>query len=550
MNLYALFTLTCGLSLFLYGMYRSEKALKLLAGARTRQIIESITRNRFLSMLVGLVLTFGTQSSSATTVMLVGLSTAGLITLAQSMGVILGTAVGTTITVQLFAWKITRIAPVLITVGYFMYAMFRGTRRMRVGQLLLGFGLVFFGMTIMAGAVAPLRSSEVFATVLKALNSPFALLFISAVFTAIVQSSAATIALVISLATVVDGTTALGLAGAVPLILGANIGTSATAIIASLNASVPGKQVAWAHAIYKTLAALVALPLVPLLVRFGEWSSPSAAAQIANVHTLFNCAAALVFLPLTGPLAALVQKLIKAPADQDGPYHVRFIDRDFSDHPYLALAQANKEIVRMSGLVTSMYESIWCALVERNAEQPAQIRLEDDKVDYLHEHISPYLTRLSEEEMRAEESSRQIQLLSVASELELVADVLSKDVCGSIQQLVSKNLSFSNEGLDDLEEFYQRVRVNLYAATDAVAAADRSIAERVVADRAQVDDLQDQLRTRHFERLKAGLPESLETTTIHLDLMEDLRRVNSHACRICMSVLEGRFVTSVKDSPR
>lgn len=536
MDFYSLFILASGLSLFLYGMQRSEKGLKLLAGERTRHLVDVITRNRVVGMFAGLVLTFGTQSSSATTVMLVGFATAGLITLSQSIGVLLGTAMGTTVTVQLFAWKVTRIAPVLISVGFLLYATGRGTRRRRAGQLILGFGLVFLGMTFMGEAVEPLRDSALFAQFLRAVDSRVGLLLLSAVFTAIVQSSAATIAVVIALAgasTGADGAI-LTVEKAVPLILGANIGTSATALIASIGSNGAGRQVAWAHAVYKTVAAVAALPLTGLLVQVGQMSAPGrVAAQIANIHTAYNVAAAVVFLPLTGLLARSVAAVVKDKPEKREGYQLRFIDRDFTEHPYLALAQAGKEIVRMSGVVTGMLEKTWEALVSRDANMPGEIKKEDDKVDFLHEHISPYLTAVSEDEMHPEETRRQTMLLAITSELELVGDVISKDICGSVSQLLRDNLSFSDEGMRDMRLFYERVRVNLYSATNAFAGGDRERALQVVKEKEAVDALQEQLRSKHFERLKAGLPESLETTTIHLDIMEDLRRINSHAARIC-----------------
>ncbi len=542
MNLYSVFILTAGLSLFLYGMQRSEKGLKLLAGERTRRLVDLVTRNRFIGMLAGLVLTFGTQSSSATTVMLVGFATAGLITLSQSIGVLLGTAIGTTITVQLFAWKVTRIAPVLISVGFLLYATGRGTRRRRVGQLIFGFGLVFFGMTLMGNAVEPLQESELFAAFLRAVDSRAGLLLVSAVFTAVVQSSAATIAVVIALAGAGSGA-GVGVVTvdeAVPLILGANIGTSATALIASIGSNGAGRQVAWAHAIYKTVAAVAALPLAGLLVRLGEATAPGrTAAQIANIHTAYNVGAAVVFLPLSGLLARVVCAVVKEPVHAEEGYRLRFIDRDFADHPYLALAQASKEIVRMSGVVTGMVEKTWESLTRRKVELVDAVKKEDDKVDFLHEHISPYLTAVSEDEMHPEESRRQSILLAVTSELELVGDVISKDICGSLAQLLKDGLSFSAEGMGDMEVFYGRVRMNLYAATNAFAEGDRQAAESVMEQKQAVDALQEELRGKHFERLKAGLAESLETTTVHLDIMEDLRRINSHAARICAIVRGG-----------
>jgi phosphate:Na+ symporter len=540
MSIFSLVSLASGLSLFLYGMYRSEAALKLLAGSHTKRLIESITRNRFVALVIGLVLTFLTQSSSATTVMLVGFATAGLISLSHSIGVLLGTAIGTTITVQLFAWKVTRFAPLLISVGFLFFAIGRESRRGRFGQLTFGLGLVLFGMEVMADAIEPVRTSGLLHVFLGAVESRIGLLLISAAFTAVVQSSAATIALVIALAVPEAGQDgiAVTIERAVPLVLGANIGTSVTALIASLQSDTKGRQVAWAHTLYKTITALIALPFVGWLAELGRITAPDRLeAQIANVHTMFNVAAALVFLPFAGTLAWVTVKLFPESRETRPEYSVSFIDRDFSAIPYLALSQASKEIVRMSGVATNMLESAWSALEEQSLEDIDTARRLDDRVDFLQERITPYLTKISEREMHHDDSRRQMELFAVASDIELVGDVISKDLCGSIEQLLEKDLAFSKEGMRDLRSFYEQVRVALYSAIEAFTTDNHELAESVTEQKRQINALQEELRLRHFDRLKRGTLESMETTTLHLDIMEDLRRIASHGSRICYWLL-------------
>lgn len=539
MTLYDLLILAAGLSLFLYGMIRSEKALKLLAGARIRHVIERATRNRVVGLITGFVVTLGTQSSSATAVMLVGFTAAGLITLQHSIGIILGTSIATTLTVQMFAWNVAKIAPALIAVGFFMTLGGKNQHRHQIGYLTLALGLIFFGMGMMAQSVAPLRESAMFREVLRLTSSPFALLLIGAVFTAIVQSSAAVITLVIALSLPGEnGVALLSLQKAIPLILGANIGTAATALIAASGSTTEGRQVAWAHAIYKTLGALVAFPLVGILVKVGEWSAPdSVARQIANIDTLYNVTAALIFLPLTRLLARLTRAIVHDAPGSDAAYSVSFINRDFGALPYLALAQARKEIVRMSGVVTAMLEECWAAVSRRAADKVDTIKQEDDKVDFLQERITPYLSRLSEGEMRPEECQMQTELLTVASEVELVGDIISKDLVSSVRHYLSMETTFSADGLRDISEFYERVRVELYLAIEAFTQKDDVLARKVLEQKAEIDTLHEQMRLHHFERLRKQRSDSLETSTLHLDILEDLRRVNSHAARICAAVL-------------
>jgi phosphate:Na+ symporter len=536
MNFHDILSLAAGLSLFLYGMQRSEKALKLLAGSRMRVIVDRVTSNRVMALLVGLLVTMGTQSSSATTVMLVGFATAGLLSLEHSMGAILGTAVGTTLTVQLFAWNVTRVAPLLIAVG-FLLALVRGSERRRtVGKLVFAFGLLFFGMQMMSTAASGLRQSSLFEILLRTIDSPWALMIAGALFTSIIQSSAATVALVIGLVQSGGGMegSVVSLAQAVPLVLGSNVGTCATALIAATGASTEGKQVAWAHLMYKSIAVLAGMPLIPVLTLFAEWSAPgNPAAQVANAHTLFNVSAAILFLPLTGVLAAVTRRLVKARSPVEDGLVVRFVDREFPELPYLSLAQASKEVVRMSGIVTGMVETAWKALKERNPEILQTVRSEDDRVDFLQERITPYLARLAETEMTAEESSRQIALLAVASELELIGDIVSKDLLKSVEQFLARDQRFSDAGQKELDSYYSRVRVQLYTAVDAFSSGDAARAASVIAAKQTLDQLHAELRISHFDRVRHGSHESLETTTVHLDILEDLRRVGSHAARLC-----------------
>jgi phosphate:Na+ symporter len=275
-----------------------------------------------------------------------------------------------------------------------------------------------------------------------------------------------------------------------------------------------------------------------LLARFGQWSSPdSVANQIANVHTAYNVLAALLFLPFMGLHVALIERLVRRKGDGASSYDVSFIDRDLAGMPYLALAQANKELVRMSGVATKMFESVNSAIQNRDPDALKSVKAEDDKLDYLQKRISAYLARLSEDEMAPEDTRKQLLLLSIASELEHIGDLISRDICALGQKLIKKDLAFSSEGEADIDHFYQEVRVNFYRAVEAFSTENRQEALQVIETKAAVEALEDELRLKHFERLNQGLRETAETTTIHLELLEDLRRINSHSGRIGVSVL-------------
>jgi len=541
MTIFDFFLLSCGLSLFLYGMQTSEKALRLSAGSSLKNIIEKITRNRLVALLIGLIMTLITQSSSATSVMLVGFASAGLVTLPQTLGIILGADIGTTVTVQLFAYKITKFAPLLISIGFFLVSFSKLKQRRNIGYMILGFGLVLFGMTIMADAVHPLRHSGIIKNLFNASVSPLILIVISAAFTGVIQSSAATIALIISIASTPDGSVAgssLTINNAIPLLLGANIGTCATALLSSLRSENEGKRVAWAHTSFKIAGVLLFLPFMHMLASYAQWSAPhSIARQIANAHTVYNFAMALIFLPFLKTFSSVIAKLVPEKKSVSNEFSCVYIKDQYKSDPVLALEQAKREIIRMSSVINVMLLDMWAAITARDVKRISKTKKTDDLADFIQEQITPYLTDISQEEMHSSDSRMQMELLKVTAELELTGDLISKDIAKYGKKLVYEDLHFSQEGMSDLEIFFTTIKGHLNNAITSFISNDKELANEVIQDKLNINILEDKLRRNHFKRLKNGQIESIETTTIHLDLLEDLRRISSHAKKIAYAVL-------------
>lgn len=538
MSLSDFLMLCCGLSLFLFGMQRTEKGLRLAAGEGLKRAIELVTRNRLVAIGVGLGVTLLTQSSSATSVMLVGFASAGLISLTQTLGVILGADIGTTITVQLFAFKMTALAPLFITIGFGLHAFSPSRKQRNIGQLILGFGLVFFGLTIMADAVMPLRSNPHFANLFGASSSPIVLLLIAALFTALIQSSAATIAIIIALALPApDSAARITITQAVALLLGANVGTCATALLSALGADTEGKRVAWAHTIFKLAGALLFLPLIGPLAQLAQWSAPhNIGNQIANAHTLFNLGMALLFLPFLNGFAHLTRLLVPTPATPADGFSVHFITRDFSTQPTLALTQARRELARMGGIVETMFEQFQAGLMNRDSTLLTTMHKQDDQVDYLHTKLGGYLAHLSQQEFTETEAVEQLVLLNLNTELELIGDLISKDLYGYTRRLISKNLHFSREGLAEIADFSKQVQQTLRGALEHIGQPPEQQTEGYGESKVRIDTLSQQLRVNHFHRLGQGLRETVETTSYHLDIIEELRRINTHAVKIAQSL--------------
>ena len=526
-----LFALLGGTALLLYGVRLVGEGLQRAAGTRLRRILQDLSGNRLKALAVGAGVTAVLQSSSATTVMLVGFASAGLVSLRQTMGVILGADVGTTVTVQLLAFNLLAVSPAIVFVGWVLSVLGRGAISY-LGRAILGFGFLFLGIKLIADGTAPLKESPLFRDLLTALvGQPVLLLVIAAAFTALVHSSAATIGLAISLAT--NGL--MPLEGAIPVIFGANIGTAGTALIASAGANVEARRVAVAHAAFKVVGVIVFLPFAVLFADVVRVTATEAPRQIANAHTLFNVALAVLFLPLAGIAADVITRLIPETArTEEGAI---YLNPQVLDTPAVALGQALRETLRMADLVTrSLRETM--DVFERDDERLMQaIVKRDDQIDRLEEDIKQYLTKLREQALTEEQSERETALLFVVVDLEAIGDVIDKQLMELAEKKISGNHSFSKQGFAEIRDLHAKVAENLELAIAALASGDRSIAEKVLRHKSPISQLERRYRQSHMERLHAGLKESIDTSSIHLDVLLGLRQVNSFATAIAYAVL-------------
>lgn len=537
---FSFFNLLAGLSFFLYGMKFAEKGLRKISAQRLREYIHFLTRNRVTGVLSGTVITFMTQSSTATSVILIGLTSAGLMSLVQAVGMLLGADIGTTLTVQLFTFKVYRIAPLMIAAGFYFYAFSPSVMRQRIGQIIMAVGMVFFGMEMMTASVEPLQHNPFLVGVLHSSNTNvWAALLISALFTALVHSSAATIAIIIAFAASMDHGSALTLAGAVPLVLGANIGTCATALIAAAQAGPEARKVAWAHTMLKVFGVLVFLPFLTPFTHLSALTSDNIVRQIANAHSIFNVLIALVFLPFVGPFVRFIEWLVPKKQKEEAGYHVEYISKHVLSVPALALGQAAREIVRMSGLVTKMVQQTIEVFIASSEPLRRRLIAADDEVDFLQEALVPFLSHLSQEELTAEQSAKAVQLLTITAELEHTADVVSKNLMDHARKKIEKGFLFSEEGWKEIKAFHAKTVLVLEQAISAFTLNNEDMAREILEERAAMDAFLEKLRQSHIARLQRGLRETLETTTVHLDLLDDMNQIGKHAFRIAALIVSG-----------
>ena len=531
-----LITLFGGMALLLYGMQLVAEGLQQAAGGKMRHILSTITNNRLKAMMAGAFITAVIQSSSATTVMLVGFASSGLMTLTQSVGVILGADVGTTVTVQLIAFKIFDYALLLVGIGFTLIFCTRRKVYRYVGQALLGFGFIFFAMKVMSDAMIPMRQSEVVKILLVALgDQPLIGLIVAASFSALVHSSAATIGLAITLS--LQGLITLEMA--IPVIFGANIGTCVTAMASAIGTRPEAKRVAVAHVFFKVAGVLVFFPFIHPFVHLVQFTAADLPRQIANAHTFFNVGITVIFLPFAGLLARVISTLVPEDRGGEGMFRSKYLDQRMLDTPALAMGQATREALRMGDLVSEMLAKTIDTFTREDPELIDSIEEKDNQVDTLDRDIKHYLTKLSQQGLTDEQSKREISILFFVNNLENIGDIVDRNLMELAKKKLSKGAHFSEPGLQEIVLLHKKVQQNLELAIAAFASNDPALAQQVLERKLEISQTERKFRQAHIERLHAGYRESIDTSEIHLDVLTNLKRINSHITSVAYPILEG-----------
>jgi phosphate:Na+ symporter len=524
-----------GMALLLYGIRLSGEALQRAAGGRLKTLLTVMSRTRWLSVVSGAAITAIIQSSAATTLMLIGFVSAGLMTFRQTLGIILGADIGTTFTVQLIAFRVTDYAPVLVGFGFLV--TFVASRRVLkdVGQAVLGLGLMFLGLKLILDDVGVLQSSPLARQIVAAVaDNPFMAVLSGAVLSALVASSAAIIGLALALS--VAGL--LPLAGAVPVVLGANVGTCVTALFAAAGATAEAKRVALAHIAFKVLGVALVLPVMGGFTEFVAGTAVDPARQIANAHTFFNIGMALLFLPFTSFAARAIEALVPDDEVGENPFKTRYLDERSLDQPSLALGQATREALRMADVVQGMLRDVVPAMRADNPEIIEDVERRDDQADFLEREIKLFLARLGREAMGPDLSRKEIALITVIGNLENIGDIIDKNLMELARKRLYQGRRFSEAGWAEILEFHGLVSKNLERAIAAFASNDRALAQEVLDQRPVMRQREREMRDSHLNRLRSGLTESLETSEIHLDVLTNLKRISSHVSALVFPILE------------
>lgn len=527
-------SLVGGVLLLIYGIKMVGNGLQEAAGPRIRSLLRSLTSNSLYAVGAGAFITGLIQSSSATSVMLVGFVSAGLMTFRQTLAVILGADIGATLTVQIIAFHIYDYDIMFIGLGIAFIFFSRRHLYTNIGKGILGFGFMLLALKIMSNAMFPLQSSDLLKQVLVALvGSPVAGILLSAGLTALIQSSAATIGIALALA----GHGLITLDAAINIVLGANIGTCSTALMASLSSPVEARRVAWAHVVFKTAGVLLFLPFLDLFNDLARMTDDDITRQIANAHTIFNVVIAVVFLPLVPLFAKLVTRLVPEKTEEKkfGPL---YLDEHLLSTPAIALGQAAREVMRASDIVREMLSNTINAFRSDDTQLIASIKDKDNMIDLLDRQIRLYLMRLSSSNLREAQSRRAVALLEITRDLENIGDIIDRNMMPLAEKRINKGLMFSDEGMQEIVSLHKKVMENFDTAISAFAANDPELAARVLRNKEDIGLMERELVQAHLERLRRGLKESIETSHIHLDIMGNLARINSLITHIAYPIVE------------
>ena len=533
-----------GLALFLYGMEKMTDGLKAAAGQQMNALLEKLTGNAVLGAITGAIVTAVIQSSSVTTVLVVGFVSAGIMTLVQSVGVIFGANVGTTVTAQIVAFNTTALAYPLIAVGFFMSFVWKQGVIRHYGAMLMGLGLIFYGMAAMGSAMAPLRTHEGFAELLQSLKNPVLGMLAGALFTALVQSSSATIGLSVVMAT--QGL--LSLPAGIAILFGAKIGTGITAILAAIGKPRDAKRAAAVHVLFNVLGAVIWLPFIPQLAGLAEMVSPVAAhlegverlaeevpRQIANAATIWATANTVFFLPFAGLFATMAIRIIPdRPVEEKAVIRPLYLDDELIQVPSMALERARMELGHMAELIEGMLAKVRPAVSSGDLGELSQ---QHEQVVVLREAVFRYLQHVGRAEFSDAEADEHARLVAAIGEIETMSAAISRELLPLAQDLAETNVTPSRETADLMARLFATIQASAQAALRALVAQDEAAARKVVASRDAILEL-----TSGFYRLQAGRlatddPDRLVKHRVQLEMLDRLRRLYSVAEHMAVSVL-------------
>ena len=536
MGTLVLLDLMGGVALLLWGLHMVQSGTMRAFGPDLRRLLSKALLNRFAAFGAGAGLTALLQSSTATGLMTASFAAEGVVGLVPALAIMLGANVGTTLIVQVLSFNIAAVAPVLFVVGLVAFRAGAQSRIKDLGRVAIGLGLMLLALHILIDSLAPAENAPAVRTLLRSITGdPVLCIVIAAALTWAAHSSVATVLLIMSLAYSSFVTPAAAMA----LVLGANLGSAINPLFEGGRRADPASYRLPAGNLLNRLAGVVLFtPFLPMIAAKFPELQPDMAKMTAEFHIAFNLALAIIFMPLLDPLAWLLGKMFTARAQVDDPSAPRYLDDNELETPALALANAARETLRMGDTVEVMLREVMGALMSNNRTTVVEVSRMDNIVDRLDEAIKLYVTKLTRGSLDDREGRRAMEIISFAINLEHMGDIIDKNLCEVAGKKIKRKLQFSTEGATELAAFHKRVLESLKIALAVFMSGDVVQARKLIAEKAELRNAAVGAADRHLERLREGRPETLETTSLHLDVLRDLKRIHSHICTVAYPVLE------------
>lgn len=504
-------------------------------GGDLRRALGRSMGNRVSAFGAGLGTTVLLQSSTATALMAASFASKGLVSTTAALAIMLGADVGTSLVAQFYSFHIDFLSPLLIVVGVAVFMGAKATRPRDLARAAIGLGILLLALKLISLSAEPMRQSAMLTDVLAALSGePVIAVVVAAALTVLSTSSLAVILLVISLVT--NGVVDLDLGFA--LVLGANLGGGVTPLIGTLGAEPEARRVPLGNMVFRTIGVVVAVPALPYVTPYLALIEADAWRQIANFHTAFNVVLAVVFLPFVGPAALLCARLLPDRAVPEEAGQPRYLDPAAQESPAVAIANAARETLRMGDIVERMLVQTLDVFLHDDRKLLKEVESQDDSVDRLHEAIKIYLSEVSREALDTDDNRRAIDVITFTTNLEHVGDIVDKNLMELANKKIRNRLQFSPEGLEEICGMHARLIENLRLALNVFFAGDVKLARRLLEEKVAFRELERRASESHLARLRSGKIASIETSSLHLDVIRDLKRINSHLTSVAYPILD------------
>jgi phosphate:Na+ symporter len=525
-----------GVALLLWGLHMVRSGIMRAFGSDLRRILGRALQNRFTAFLAGVVVTAVLQSSTATGLLVASFTASGFVSLVAGLAIMLGANVGTTLIVQVLSFNVSSVAPALFFVGLIAFNRGRRTWIRDLGRVAIGLGLMLLALHILLDTLAPAEHAPSVQALLEALtDEPVLCALIAAALAWAVHSSAAVVLLVMSLAY----SHFITAAAAFALVVGANLGSAINPILEAGRSDNPAsRRLPIGNLVTRLAGAALALPFLHPIASVLARIEPDPARMAADFHTAFNLVLALLFIPLLDLLAALLTRSLPERKQATDPSAPLYLDETAIGTPMIALACAARETLHIGDLVETMLRQAMMALMTNDRKLVAQISRMDNAVDRLDELVKLYVTKVTRESLDDTDSRRAMEIIAFSINLEHIGDIIDKNLMELATKKIKHKFAFSKEGAQELEAFHQRILNNLRLAFGVFMSGDVKSARMLIGEKTQLRDAELAAADSHLRRLREGRQESIETSSLHLDVLRDLKRIHSHICSVAYPVLE------------